>query len=133
MSFGAAKDAYFAVASPVGGTVYFDLSPYLTGADWTAANGVIDTSTFGKGWQTAIRGMSDATLSVDGIYDPAVGTVLKTLGTAGLTGYKYGPQGSGGQLFSGSCLVTSFNPPAKLDTAVTFTAAFKNSGTVTVA
>ena len=132
MTTGAASAAVFQIANPPGGTVYFDMSPYLTSVTPTTDGKAIDTTTFGKRYHTYIGGQNDLKISVEGIYEAAVGTVLATLhNLRTITGYKYYPQGTAGNLWLGSAISTSYSPPAKLDEAVTFAAEFQNAGTVT--
>ena len=87
-----------------------------------------------------LAGIADATISMEGIYDPAsgkAGSLLFVLahGTATQsTSYVYAPQGtaSGKPKLSGECFLASASLPSGLDDAVTFSAELQNSGTVTV-
>lgn len=114
----------------------------LAGADLTSITGVTlavdgqtaDVTTLNSDWKSYVRGQSDATLSVEGIYDdPEIGTVIigRAVGTA--VAWAYYPQGTvGGKAYmSGTAFVTTHDIPAAMDAAVTYSFALQNTGTLT--
>ena len=63
--------------------VYFDgldISSYLNSAGLSATQATSDTSTFGSTWTSAIAGLSSATLSTGGFYDPELTALDTALG-----------------------------------------------------
>lgn len=132
MASGASKDMEFQLVNVTGGTI--QMGQYLTKCDIKDAGNVIDVTTAGAAAHSYIRGLKDADISVEGIFDPAAGTILFNLGTASGSYFAYAPQGtaSGKQKYSGTCLLTSYSAPANIDEAVTFSADFKVSGAITV-
>lgn len=63
--------------------VYFgaiDLSPYMNSATLTASQETADTTTFGSTWTSAIAGLSGATFSGGGFYDPSLTVIDSALG-----------------------------------------------------
>lgn len=132
MAAGAAKDAALVLDNVTGTAV--DISAYLTGITFAVDGTVIDITTLGDTWHDFVRGQNNASLSVEGIYDTLPGTLLYNLATASASAtFSYGPQGtaSGKPKITGECFMTSFSPPAALDEAVTFSAAFQTTGAVT--
>lgn len=136
MAFGAAKSAMFQIDLQPGGTVLADVSGYLTSVEVSIDGNTIDTTTLGDTWHDFIRGQNDATVKIEGIYDPYMGTLLYKMGTAtASSSFVYSPQGtaSGKLRLSGELFLTSFSEPSSLDEAVTFTADFQNTGALTTA
>jgi predicted secreted protein len=134
MAFGAGKDAVFRLGN-VGG-VLTDISAFLT--DVTAPSidaQVTETSTLGDNWKEYTRTQIDpGEISCDGIYDPALGTMLHGLATASERAFEYHPQGTatGRIKFSGSALLSSMEMPANIDEAVTISFALQATGVVAV-
>ncbi len=134
MAFGAGKDAVFKLGN-VGG-VLTDISQYLT--DVTAPTmdaQVAEVSTLGDNWKEFIRTQIDpGSISMEGIYDPAIGTMLHGLATASERAWEYHPQGTatGRIKFAGSALMSSLEIPSNIDEAVTFSAELQATGAVTV-
>lgn len=132
MADGASKDEVLFVDSA--GTLT-NVSAYLTGLTFSNSGNVIQTTTFGDVYQTYIRGQADLTFSIEGIYDPFMGTLLFALGTAGTGSWEFYPQGtaSGKLRYGGEALLTSASVPGSLDEAVTFSAEFQVTAGGTVA
>ena len=132
IAYGPAKDSYFAIDNVNGNSV--DLTAYITNVSFDVDGNLIDVTTMSDNWHEKIRGQADATLSIEGIFDPFPGTVLQHLGTASSSStWVYGPQGTvAAKLkYTGECFLTSYSYPAGIDEAVTFSAEFQNTGTVT--
>ena len=138
MATGHSRDAVLKIDNPAG--TLTDISTDVTGVTFAGPKGVVDVTTFGDNYRDYLAGVADATLELEGIYDPAAGkagSILAVLahGTATQTvSWEYHPQGtaSGKPKLSGEALVTNFTAPSALDEAVTFGASLQNTGTVTV-
>ena len=132
MAYGASMDAALKIDSVLGALT--DVTAYLTSVDFKQSGNTIQTTTFGDSWQEYMRGQADLTFSIEGIFDPVMGTLLFNLGTASAGAWNYYPQGtaSGKQVYGGSALLTSYSAPGSLDEAVTFAAEFQATGGGTV-
>ena len=136
MAYGAAKDAVLKIDNVGGGTALSDVSAYLTSITFNESGNVIDTATFGDTYKEYIRGQADLTFSIEGIYDPYMGTLLFGLGTASSTvSWEFYPQGEtvGDLRYGGECFLTSSSVPSGLDEAVTYAAEFQVTAGGTVA
>jgi hypothetical protein len=133
MAFGAAKDAVFKVAN-VSGTLT-DISAYLTSITAPSLDAqTAEVSTLGDAYKEFIRTQVDpGSISVEGIFDPVIGTLLANLGTASERAFEYYPQGTatGKPKYSGSALLTSFETGGGIDDAVTFSAELQVTGAMT--
>jgi hypothetical protein len=92
-----------------------------------------ETTSFGSSAKTYLVGLSDATISISGVFDATYDAQL-----AGLTGidgvaFEYGPSGStvGMIKYTGSCVMTSYELSSPVGDVVTFTAQFQVSGAIT--
>ena len=112
----------------------------LTSVELSTSKGSVDTTTMSKNYREFLAGISDATIKIEGIYDNAstkAGSIvfLHAHGTAtsSIT-YQYYPNGtaSGKPILSGEMFLTSASLPSGLDDAITFSAEYQNSGTVTL-
>ena len=138
MAVGISRDAAFKIDNPAGTPV--DISTDVTSVTFASPKGVVDVTTFGDNYRDYLAGVADATIELEGIYDPAsgkAGSILAVLSAGSATqsaSWEYHPQGtaSGKPKLNGECIVTSFSVPAPLDEAVTFSASLQNTGTVTV-
>ena len=140
MAKGAAKDFAMKLDTKAGTLV--EVTDDITSINFSNERGVIDVTTFGKNYREFITGVSNFTMTLEALYDPAVSDGLAdTLaftasGTATQTlTYELYPQGtaSGKVKISGECYVGSYSGAAALDEAVTVSAELQNSGTVTYA
>lgn len=134
MSFGPGKDAVFKITNATGALT--DVSAYLTSCTMPSIDAqTAEVSTLGDAYKEFIRTQVDpGKLSIEGIFDPFMGTLLFNLGTATEKAFEYHPQGtaSGKQKFSGSAFLTSFEPGGGIDDAITFSAEFQVTGAITV-
>lgn len=133
MAFGAGKDAAFYLANAVGAEQ--NLTTYLTSVTAPSIDAqVAEVSTFGDTWKEFIRTQIDpGKISLEGIYDTFVGTMMMALGTASEKAWSYFPQGSaaGKPKFSGSALLTSYETPSPMEEAVTWSAELQVTGAIT--
>jgi hypothetical protein len=132
MAVAAGKDAVFEVVSD-GGTQ--TLSSYATSVSGPAVDAQIaETSTLGDTFKSYIRTQNDpGAITVEGIFQTIVGTILADLGTATAKAFAYYPQGTaaGNAKYSGSCLLTSYETTADRDDAGLFSASFQITSTLT--
>ena len=97
-----------------------------------------DTSTFGNNWTSAIAGMTSATISGSGSYDPTNTTgpssaILAIIGAGTAVTFAHFPGGSvsGQRTNTGSCIVTNFTESSAVGDRVTFSFEAQVTGTVT--
>lgn len=131
MSFGHGKDAGFLITTVAGATV--DISQYLTSVSFTQERDEVDVTCLGATYKNFIGGVQDASISVEGVWDPTLDGYLRALGTASGGSWAYGPQGtaSGKTKFGGSAMRGAYNTPTDVGSAVTFTCDFHVQGAVT--
>ena len=134
MAYSAGKDIVLKVTS-VPGTLT-DISAYLTSVTGPTIDGQIaEVSTLGDTFKEFIRTQTDpGPISMEGIHDPTVGTMLFAMGTAAAAAFELYPQGSasGKQKITGSALVTSYETGGGIDDAVTFSAEMQITGVPTM-
>ena len=134
MAYSAGKDIVLKVTS-VPGTLT-DISAYLTSVTGPTIDGQIaEVSTLGDTFKEFIRTQTDpGPISMEGIHDPTVGTMLFAMGAAEAAAFELYPQGSasGKQKITGSALVTSYETGGGIDDAVTFSAEMQISGVPTM-
>ena len=132
MAYGHGKDAALSVTKWTNNDTF--LTAYLTSVDWSQSADTAEASTLGDSAKEYIPGMTDATASVEGIFDPTAGTLLGSMVGGTAAPFQYGPQGtaSGKVKLSGSWICTGFSAPSSRDDAVTFGAEFQVTGAVTI-
>lgn len=114
-----------------------DISAFLDNVDFNNVTDTAETSTFGATAKTYIGGLTDATFSISGKWDPTVTTgpdaVLDALVGAAATTFIYGPQGTtAGQIkYTGSAILTSYKITSPIGGVVTLSADFQPSGAIT--
>jgi predicted secreted protein len=133
MAFNHGSKASFQVND---GTSLRDLSSYLTSVSFPQTVDTAEVSTLGATSKSYIVGLKDATISIEGIYDPTADGYLNTIaGLTTATAFEYYPNGtpvgSTKPKFSGNCILTSYEVSAPVDGAASFTAEFQVSGAVT--
>lgn len=98
-----------------------------------------ETTTFGSQDKTYITGLSDATVSLSGMFDAsadsAINTVISNLksGSIASASFTYGPSGSaaGKPQFTGQALITSYEVSSPVGDVVTYSLELQVSGGVT--
>lgn len=134
MAYAHGKDAVFKVQDS-GGTTR-DLSAYLTSITYDPNADVAEVSTLGDSSKEYLAGLKDATITIEGKYDPAANgpdDVLNgILGGASRT-FEFHPQGTatGKPKYTGSLICTGYSVNSPLEDASTFTATFQVTGAVT--
>lgn len=132
MAFGGGTDAVFKVKDSAG--TLTDISAYVNTSGPNRTAGAYDTSVYGVGSKQYIAGLKDGRIPVGGPWDPTIDAVLAgILGHATLKDFEWYPQGtaSGKVKYSGTAILVSYNTPAPVDGAVSFTGEFQISGNVT--
>lgn len=125
MGKGHSKDAVFSIGgSPLS---------HVTSVTLSVDGQVADITVLGDSYKQYVRGQVDATMSVEGIYDdPAIGTVFLRYAEGTAMPIIYYPQGtaSGKARFSGTAFITSYEVPASMDSAVTWSCNLQLTGSI---
>ena len=132
MAFVHGKTAVFKVHDS--GATLRDLSAYLNDVSFPRDAETAETTAFGNSAKTYIIGLTDATISISGMFDStADGYLAGVLGFATPLNFEYGPEGStaGKVKYSGSCLMTSYEVSASVGDAVQASADFQVTGAIT--
>lgn len=132
MAFVHGKETHFTLDDS-GGTPR-DISTYLTSVSFPRSQELADTTTFGASAKTFIAGFGDATITIEGNWDPTVdGYLAGVVGVAGTLSFVYGPEGStGGDVkYTGECVLTSYETSSGINDVTTFSAELQVSGAVT--
>lgn len=110
-----------------------DISQYLTSVQYSPEVDTAEVTTLGATAKAYVAGLRDATISIEGIFEPAVDALLSGIIGLDARSFEYGPQGSttGNVKYSGSCILTSYEVSTGLDGAGTFSAEFQVTGAVT--
>lgn len=134
MSFTHGKVTVFKMDSTNGGSLA-DISTYLTSVGFPREADLAETTTFGATYKTFIAGFTDATISLEGNWDPTVDAMFEAhLGAANTVSYAYGPEGSSNGVdvcYSGEAILTSYEVSSGINDVTTFSAEFQCSGAIT--
>lgn len=115
------------------GATMVDISSYLTSAGLPRKADTAETSTFGTGDKSFLGGMREATIPLEGRFDPTIDEQLEAGYTAGTAErFKYFPQGSasGRVVYEGSAFVTSYETTSPIDDTVNVSAELQVTGPV---
>lgn len=118
-----------------GGTLR-DLSTYINDIGFPRSIETAETTTFQASGsaKTYITGLTDATISISGLFDStADGYLSGVLGQAATITFEYGPAGSGvGSIkYTGECIMTGYEVSASVGDSVQASADFQVTGAVT--
>lgn len=116
-----------------GGTLR-DISNTLTDVSFPRSVDTAETSAFGSSAKTYVVGLSDATVSISGIFDATVdGYLAGVVGSANSLSFEYGPEGSTSTYvkYTGECWLTSYEKSGAIGDVVTYSAEFQVTGAVT--
>lgn len=110
-----------------------NLTTYLNTATMPRSVDTAEASTFGDDDKVYVAGLRDATISLEGQIDATVDGYLTGLLGGTPRAWAYFPQGSASTYvkFSGSAIVTSYEPNADLGDVVGFSAELQVSGAIT--
>jgi len=134
MAFVHGKSAFFSLDDS-GGTVR-DLSTYLNDISMPRDIETAETTTFGVSGaaKTYIVGLTDATISISGLFDAtADGYLAGVVGGSASLSFVYGPSGSTAGLtkYSGECFLTSYEVSSSVGDAVQASASLQVTGAIT--
>lgn len=134
MAFVHGKSAVFKLDDS-GGTLR-DLSSYLNDVSMPRDIETAETTTFGVAGsaKTYITGLTDATISISGLFDAtADGYLAGVVGQSATLSFEYGPAGStGGYVkYSGECIMTSYEVSASVGDSVQASADFQITAAIT--
>lgn len=98
-----------------------------------------ETTAFGTQDKTYITGLSDATVSLSGMFDASVDSAINTLitnlksGSIASASFAYGPAGSAASKpkFTGDALITSYEVSSPVGDVVTYSLELQVTGGVT--
>lgn len=129
--FGHGKDAQLWITDS-GGTER-ELTSYLKNATLPRSVDTAEASTFADDDKVYVVGLRDATMSMEGNSDPTVDGYLTGLLGGTPRAWAFCPRGSASTFvkYSGSAILTSYEPDADLGDVVGFSAEFQVSGPIT--
>jgi len=133
------KNAQFSLDGPAGTLV--NLSNTLNEITMPRAIETAETTAFGTQDKTYITGLSDATISVSGMFDSTADTAINgsianlKSGSVSSISFEYGPSGSvaSNPKFTGEALVTSYELSSPVGDVVTYSLELQVTGAVTQA
>jgi hypothetical protein len=132
MAFSHGKNTVFKLDDS--GATLRDISAYLTSVSFPRSQELAETTTFGATAKTFLAGFGDATISIEGNWDPTVdGYLAGILGQAATVSFEYGPEGgtTGDIKFSGEAILTSYETSSGINDVTTFSAELQVSAGVT--
>jgi len=129
-TFSTGKGAVFEI-DDTGGTVR-DISNVLNQIDFPQSQETAETTAFGASARSYIVSLTSATISVSGMYDATVDGYLEGGAEPASRTFTYKPgTASGDAIYSGECIMTSYNMGTPVGDTNTFTADFQVTGAVT--
>lgn len=135
MAFGHGKNTYFSLGSNGTETTLVNLSTYFNEIGFPETVDTAETSTFGgNGAKTYVVGLTDATISASGMFDPTPDAQISNLlGHETAVSFEYGPQGNatGKVKYSGSLYVTSYEISSPIGDMVSVSVEMQITGAVT--
>ena len=132
MAFGHGKSAVFKLDDS-GGTLR-DLSSYINEASMPRDIETAETTAFGSSAKSYITGLTDATISISGMFDSvADGYLAGVVGQAATLSFEYGPLGSTVSMikYTGEAILTSYELSSPVGDVVTFSADLQVTGAIT--
>ena len=138
MAFLHGKTAKFQIDNSSGTLV--DLSAYCEEVSLSRDIETAEVTTFGNSAKAYITGLTDATISISGKFDAngasTVDSVLAgVLGQANTLTFEYQASNAAASAtnpkYTGECICTSYEVSASVGDAVTFSAEFQCTGTIT--
>jgi len=131
------KNAYFSLDGTAASLV--NISDALNEISMPRAVETAETTAFGANDKTYITGLGDATVSLSGMLDATVDTMIAgdianlKSGSVSSLSFEYGPAGSasGNPKFTGEALITSYEVSSPVGDVVTFSLELQVSGAVT--
>jgi hypothetical protein len=129
MAYAHGKDAVLKVFS----TSLRDLSPYLTSVSSSFSADTAEVSTLGDAAKEYISGLKDGTISFEGRFDPTPDSWLNAILGGTAVPFEFHPHGTAtsNPKYTGSAILTGYDPSADLGDAVGFSGELQISGAVT--
>lgn len=118
------------------GSTLQDLSSAGTTMTFDQSRDTAETTAFGDGSKAYIKGLKDATFSLEGTRDSTIqGYVQDAFDADAPTAFEYMPEGEGSGLpkLSGNCIITSVSNSSGVDDANKWSAEGQVTGDVTIA
>jgi len=115
------------------GNTLQDISAYCNDADFPSDIDSAETTTFGKTAKTYIPGLSNATISLSGEFDPAVDAILAGIIGKADRSFEFYPVGlgTGNIKYNGSANLTKYDVHSPIGGEVTFSAELQVDGVIT--
>jgi len=124
------KDSYFMWNS-------VNLSPYMNDLSFPREADTAEVSTFGSTYKSYVVGLIDSTISIAGPWDGAASGPEATLGPAVGTSAAFEYRASSAAVgttnpkYTGTAILTKYEPSGSIGDAAAYTAEFQVTGTVT--
>ncbi len=137
MAFSHGKDGAFKIDNNVG--TLTEITSYVSSVDPSLEVETADVTVMGSVGHRVIPGLTNGSISVEGPWDPAVGTIL--FGASGSFGtlsstrtWEWFPQGtaSGKPKISAEGIITAYNVPGDIGEAVVWSMEVAIDGTTTL-
>ena len=131
------KNAYFALDGTAASLV--SIGDTLNDITMPREIETAETTAFGDGDKTYITGLADATISLSGMFDSTVDTMINgnianlKSGSVATLSFEYGPTGSAGSSpkFTGEALITSYEIGSPVGDVITYSLELQVTGGVT--
>jgi predicted secreted protein len=133
MAFVYGSKAVFQLGTATAPGTPTDISAYITSVSFPLEVGTADVTTLGATAKSYMAGLENATISIEGKFDPALDAHLSGIRRMSNIAFVYGPAGStaNSPRYSGTCMLTSYEVETGVDDAATFSAEFQVIGLVT--
>lgn len=133
MAFQHGKDSALKLDNVAGSLT--DISQYVRSSEGLPGSAEpAETTTYGKEAKTYIQGLSDAVVSLEGVWDSALDAVFGAPANWATTrSFEFGPAGSGSGAvkYSGEALISSYAVSAPVGGVVTWSATLQVSDAIT--
>lgn len=128
-----AKLTVFKLGSAAAPSTLIDLSSTLEEVKAGFDVNVMDTTTFGGNDKSFEGGLRETSVSLSGLWNPGVDGQMFALAGAPFVNFEYGPLGNavGNPKYTGSAVLSKYEPPAKVGEVIKFSAELKTTGPVT--
>lgn len=134
MSFTHGKKATLRLGTAAAPTTLSDISDFVSSNSMSMVKEMAETTTYKKNSKTYVAGLRDATIPVDGKFDPTVDTQLFDLYTSDVeVDFEYCPAGTGvvgTPKFTGKCLISSYEVASDVGDADSWSGEFQVTGDV---
>lgn len=110
-----------------------NISNVLTSVDFPETIDTAETTAFGSSAKSYIVGLSDATISISGLWDATVDGYIRGGAEPASRSFIYGPAGStaGNVKYTGEAIVTNYSTSNPVGDVVTFSLDLQVTGAVT--